>query len=76
MLINVKDHVGKLVRDSESGAILNIDKTAIIKQQMHEASLKKERDLQNKINTLETEVSSIKSTLDKILELLSSNRGS
>lgn len=83
MLVNIKDHKGKLVRDTNSMAILNVDRAALQRHKIYEESikkeqesLKKEQDMESKINTLETEISSIKTTLDKVLELLNTNRGS
>ena len=77
MYIKVKDHSDRLVRDTKSMAILNVDKTAIQKHDIHMSAVKKEKDLENTINNLQSEVTSIKSTLEKVLELLNSNnRGS
>lgn len=76
MLVDIKDHKGKLVRDTSSMAILNVDKSSLIKHEMYLNSMKKEKDIETTINNLQSEISSIKSTLDKVLELLNSNRGS
>ena len=73
MLVKVKDAEG-LVRDVNSRAILNVNKSVLLKDQMYQEQLKKEKNMEASINNLKEEVSSIKSDISKILEMLS-NRG-
>ena len=73
MLMKVKDADG-LVRDTQSRAILNVNKNVLLKDQMYQEQLKKEKHMEASINNLKEEVSSIKSDISKILEMLS-NRG-
>lgn len=75
MLVGIKDHKDKLARDTDSMAILNIDRSAISRDAIYKMNQKKEKDLQSTINTLQSEVSSLKSDISKILEILNS-RGS
>lgn len=75
MLIDIEDEKGKLVRDTNSMALLNVDTSAINRHEMYKNKLKKEQELQSVINNLQSEVSSLKSDISKILELLNS-RGS
>lgn len=76
MLVEIQDEKGKLARDTSNMAILNIDKSALSRDAMYKARLKKDEEMQSTINKLESDVSSMKSTMSKILELLSSTRGS
>ncbi|NDA78431.1 MAG: hypothetical protein EBY07_11665 [Actinobacteria bacterium] len=73
MLVKVKDAEG-LMRDVNSRAILNVNKNVLLKDQMYQEQLKKEKHMEASINNLKDEVSSIKSDISKILEMLS-NRG-
>lgn len=73
MLVKVKDAEG-LMRDINSRAILNVNKNVLLKDQMYQEQLKKEKHMEASINNLKDEVSSIKSDISKILEMLS-NRG-
>jgi hypothetical protein len=70
MLVKIKDNED-LVRDVNSKAILNINKNALLKDQMYQEKLKKQREMESSINSLRDEVSSIKSDISKILEMLS-----
>ena len=70
MLVKIKDNED-LVRDVNSKAILNINKNALLKDQMYQERLKKQREMESSINSLRDEVSSIKSDISKILEMLS-----
>lgn len=71
MRVRIKDKDG-LVRDTQTKAILNVDKNAVLKDQVFKERMQKEREMQSTINNLKEEVSSIKSDISKILELLSS----
>lgn len=75
MLVDIEDQKGKLVRDTNSMAVLNVDQSALNRDIMYKNNLKKEKELQSVINNLQSEVSSLKSDISKILELLNS-RGS
>lgn len=76
MLVDIQDEKGKLVRDTSNMAILSVDRSALNRDAMYKNRLKKDNDVQTAINKLESEVSSIKSTLAQILEILNSTRGS
>lgn len=73
MLIKIKDN-DDLVRDDRSQAILNINKKSLLKDQIYQEKMKREREIDSSINNLKEEISSIKDDLSKILEMLS--RGS
>lgn len=73
MLLKIKDN-DDLVRDDRSQAILNINKKTLLKDQMYQEKMKREREIDSSINNLKEEISSIKGDLSKILEMLS--RGS
>lgn len=70
MLVKIKDNED-LVRDLNSKAILNINKNALLKDQMYQEKLKKQKEMESSINSLRDEVSSLKSDISKILEMLS-----
>jgi hypothetical protein len=70
MLVKIKDNED-LVRDVNSKAILNINKNALLKDQMYQEKLRKQKEMESSINSLRDEVSSIKSDISKILEMLS-----
>jgi len=70
MLVKIKDNED-LVRDVNSKAILNINKKALLKDQMYQEKLKKQKEMESSINSLRDEVSSLKSDISKILEMLS-----
>ena len=76
MLVDIQDEKGKLVRDTSNMAILNVDKSALSRDAMYKNRLKKDEEIQSTINKLESDVSSMKSSLSQILELLRSTRGS
>ena len=71
MRVKIKDKDG-LVRDTQTKAILNVDRNAVLKDQVFKEKMQKEREMQSTINNLKEEVTSIKSDISKILELLSS----
>lgn len=75
MYIDIEDKKGKYVRDTNSMAILTVDKTIRIKESAHKNKIEKERMIESTINNLKADVDSIKSDISKILELLNS-RGS
>lgn len=70
MLIKIKDNED-LVRDGRSQAILNINKKTLLKDQMFQEKMKREREIDSSINNLKEEISSIKGDISKILEMLS-----
>lgn len=76
MLVDIEDHKGKFVRDTNSMAIINVDRSALSKHQSYQNAVKREQEIENRINIMQNEISSIKTTLDKVLELMNSNRGS
>ena len=70
MLVKIKDNED-LVRDTASRAVLNVNKNALLKDQMYQEKMKKQKEMESSINNLREEVSSIKSDISKILEMLS-----
>jgi hypothetical protein len=70
MLVKIKDNED-LVRDENSKAILNINKNALLKDQMYQEKLRKQKEMESSINSLRGEVSSLKGDISKILEMLS-----
>lgn len=70
MLVKIKDNED-LVRDTASRAVLNVNKNALLKDQMYQEKMKKQREMESSINNLREEVSSLKSDISKILEMLS-----
>ena len=70
MLVKIKDNED-LVRDENSKAILNINKNALLKDQMYQEKLRKQKEIESSINSLRDEVSSLKGDISKILEMLS-----
>lgn len=76
MIVDIEEEKGKFVRDTDNMAILNVDKTALLKDDIYKRRVKKDTEFESAINTLQSEVSSMKETLNKIVELLNSNRGS
>jgi len=70
MLVKIKDS-DDLVRDTNSRAILNVNKNALLKDQMYQEKMRKQREIDSSINNLKEEIKSIKSDVSKILEMLS-----
>ena len=70
MLVKIKDNED-LVRDENSKAILNINKNALLKDQMYQEKLRKQKEMESSINSLRDEVSSLKGDISKILEMVS-----
>lgn len=75
MLVDIENEKGRLVRDTKSMAILAVDKSALSRDATVKNKLRKEEEIQDTINNLKSEVSSLKSDISKILQLLNS-RGS
>lgn len=75
MRVDIDDEKGKFVRDTNSMAILAVDKNVLAKDAIVKSKIKKEEELKTTINNLQSEVSSLKSDISKILEILNS-RGS
>lgn len=61
-----------LVRDTETMAIINVSKTAALREEAYINQQKKEKYVDETINSLKADVSSIKNDISKILELLNS----
>lgn len=70
MLIKIKDS-DDLMRDTNSRAILNVNKGTLLKDQMYQEKMKKQKQIESSINNLKEEVFSIKTDISKILEMLS-----
>lgn len=63
MKLKVKDYPG-LVRDPESKAIINVDQSAYLKY-------KSERNIQNKIINITSEINDLKQSMNEIKSLIS-----
>ena len=76
-LHQVKDH-RELVRDTESGAILNIDRTAYLNAIERHKNKEKQKEIieknTNDINSMKEEVTEIKDMVKQILGSLSDGR--
>ena len=74
-LIKVADHPG-LMRDSNTGAIINTDqnkiKNALANRQKLRAQRQQVNDLDNRVANLESNVTTINNKLDALIELLKS----
>lgn len=72
-LIKVTDHPG-LMRDSNTGAIINTDqnkiKNALANRQKLRAQRQQVNDLDNRVANLESNVTTINNKLDALIELL------
>ena len=72
-LIKVADHPG-LMRDSNTGAIINTDqnkiKNALANRQKLRAQRQQVNDLDNRVANLESNVTTINNKLDALIELL------
>jgi len=71
MKVNIK-HSENLVRDIDSMAILNVNKGALMRDALYKQKLQRDKEVDRAINKLNDDVSSIKTDLNKIIELLSS----
>jgi hypothetical protein len=71
MRLKIVDQEG-LIKDTTNQAILNVDRAALLKDQIYKEKRKKETEMETTINNLKEEVTSIKGDISKILELLSS----
>lgn len=73
--IKVTDHPG-LMRDSNTGAIINIDQTkakqAVINRQRAKAQRESVDNLNGRVENLEANVVSINAKLDALIDLLKS----
>ena len=67
----VKDH-RNLVRDTESGAIVNVDRSAYLSALERSKNIQKQKETiennTNDINSIKLEVTDIKEMLEKLLE--------
>ena len=70
MLVKIKDS-DDLVRDTNSRAILNVNKNALLMDQMYQEKMRNQKEIDSSINNLKEEINSIKSDVSKILEMLS-----
>ena len=68
--VPVKGHSG-LVRDTESNALINVDKTAIARAREKKEAKRKKRqeeiELKQRVASLESEISEIKTMLKAVL---------
>lgn len=68
----VKTENKDLIRDTESLALLNVNKSAVNKDLQYKMRNKKDIELTETINSIQEEVSSLRSDISKILQLLNS----
>ena len=68
----VKTENKDLIRDTESLALLNVNKSAVNKDLQYKMRNKKDVELTETINSIQEEVSSLRSDISKILQLLNS----
>ena len=71
MKVKVKDRTD-LVRDMRTMAILNVDTANLGKDRLYKQKMEKDKRVDDAINKLENDVTEIKSSLDKILQVLES----
>lgn len=62
------------VKDMSNGAILNTNKAAVSKHELKMAELKRNKQIDDEINTLKSEVSDIKGMLSQILKAVSGEK--
>lgn len=69
--VPVKGHSG-LVRDTESNALINVDKTAIEqareKKELRKRKRQEEQELHQRVESMESDISDIKKMLQLILK--------
>jgi hypothetical protein len=65
--LKVKDHE-HLVKDVQTGAILNTDRSILAKHEMRMRSQEAEKRKQDEINTLKSEISEIKAMLQQLIK--------
>ena len=65
--IKIKDHEN-LVKDPQTGAILNTDKNALVRHEMRMREIEKEKRKEEEINNLKSELSDIKALLQKLID--------
>lgn len=71
MKVKVKDRTD-LVRDMRTMAILNVDTANLGKDRLYKQKMEKDKRVDDAINKLENDVTEIKNSLDKILQVLES----
>lgn len=71
MKVKVKDR-NDLVRDMRTMAILNVDTANLGKDRLYKQKMEKDKRVDDAINKLENDVTEIKNSLDKILQVLES----
>lgn len=71
-LIEIEGFKGKLARDMRNMALLNIDKQCISKDSAYKLKKKQEEEQSIVINTMQSEISSLKSDISSILDILRS----
>lgn len=68
--VPVKGHSG-LVRDTESNALINVDKSAIQqareKKELRKKKKQEEQELKQRVSSLETDISDIKKMLEIVV---------
>lgn len=62
------------VKDMTTGAILNTNKAAVSKHELKMAEIKRNKQIDDEINTLKSDVSDIKSMLSQILKAVNGEK--
>ena len=72
-LYRIKDNE-HLMKDADNGGVVNTDHAGYLKYKKQRevllSKLEKEKDLQNKVESIETDINNIKSMLTQILQKL------
>ena len=70
MLVQIESH-RNLIRDTDSGAVLNTDREELeayyAEVEMRKKQLEEKRTLENKVNKLEQDISDIKNLLQQLV---------
>lgn len=69
MQINIKGKEG-LVRDTQSMALLNVNKSSLSKDAIFKEKMRREKEVDESIDKLSSEITEIKQNLSEILTLL------
>jgi len=71
-LVDIDNEKGRLARDTNTMAIISVDKSAVLRDQEYKNKLTRNKEVDFAINKLNDDVANLKSSIDKILEILSS----
>ena len=71
MIVDIENHNGKLARNTDSMAILNIDKSALVRDKQHKCKIEREQKVEAEINNIKYELSDIRKMLVNIMDHVS-----